>query len=424
MTDSSRESIKKYLLVNPIDRSKPNCYSKAAKHFGVDSEVVRRVWRSLRDSGLVENNNKTSFKSGINGAEITQIVNERVTTLEDLIRVCNIDTDQWTISRWECNKWEVGASTDKGVVVTPLFQVKAKLEPRKLDTDILKQKEFLLKELKAYSPKYDKVTYKPDQLGAECLLELSLFDLHFGKLAHKDESGEDYDLKIAEKRFKTAVKELLKRTNLKIVDRIFLPIGNDLINIDNLLSTTTAGTPQDTDTRFHKIVTTVKRVLIETIDELSQIAPVDIVIVPGNHDTTVTFMLGEILDAWYFNNPQVTIDNTVKLRKYYKFGKNSFQLTHGDREKHVDLGLIFASEEPKLWAATKHRFCQLGHFHKSKKINYISVDTHQGFQIQIMPSLSANDAWHTGKGYNSLKQAKAFLFHPTEGLIGEYTYTV
>ncbi len=417
--------IKEYLLKNPVDRSKNNCYAKAANHFGVPTETIRRIYRRLRESGLVENEaTKSQFVAKGDITEITSLVKERIVTLEDLIRVCNIDTEEWNIVRWECNKWEVGAKLDDGTItVEPLFQVKAKLERRKLDTDLGKQKELIISELKKHAPIYEAIDYNQEQ-DRESLLEISLFDIHFGKLAHKNETGEDYDLKIAEKRFKTALRELLKRVNLKLVRKILFPVGNDLVHVDNIVNTTFAGTPQDADTRFHKIVTTVKRVLIETIDELSLIAPVDVLIVPGNHDTTVTFLIGEILDAWYSKNPNVSVNNAPKLRKYYKYGKNGFQFTHGDREKHLDLGLIFATEQPILWAGTKYRFCQLGHFHKQKKTNFVSVDTHPGFQIQIMPSLSGTDAWHAGKGYASLKQAKAFLFHPEEGLIAEYTYTI
>ena len=118
------------------------------------------------------------------------------------------------------------------------------------------------------------------------------------------------------------------------------------------------------------------------------------------------------------------IDNAPKLRKYYQFGKNSFQFTHGNEEKHEALGLIFATEQPRLWADTKYRFAQLGHFHKNKKINYLSVDEHQGFQVQVLPSLSGTDFWHKSKGYNSLKQAKSFMFDAYKGVIGEFTITV
>ena len=86
--------------------------------------------------------------------------------------------------------------------------------------------------------------------------------------------------------------------------------------------------------------------------------------------------------------------------------------------------MIFAAENPKLWADTKQRYIQIGHFHHNKKVTTLQTQEFQGFQVQILPSLSGSDAWHKGKGFDSLKQAKAFLFNKEEGLIGEFSYTV
>jgi hypothetical protein len=146
--------------------------------------------------------------------------------------------------------------------------------------------------------------------------------------------------------------------------------------------------------------------------------------VSGNHDPESMFMIGEILDAYYHNNSSVNVDNSAKQRKYYQYGKCGFQYTHGNDENHKDLGLIFATEQSELWANTEFRFSKLGHFHKNKKLNYISVDEYQGFQVQILPSLSGTDAYHASKGYMSKKQAKGFLYHKEKGQIAEYTHTV
>jgi len=448
-----REMIVSYLIKNPIDRSQDACYRKAADKFGVSPEKIRRIYRTLRENGLIpgdlvntKSGKRTSdkhFKENVKSgqADVTVVTHKRIKTLEDLLEVCEVDGKEWEVISWECNKWEVGRKdksvewhikngqtkrgdvSDSGkIFVEPLFQVKAKLARRKVSTDLRKQKEVILKEIQAYSPS---ITPLPKEYSTtDNLLEICIPDPHFGKLAWREETDEDYDLKIAERRVKEAVRSLLGRVNLNMVQKILFPLGNDLINIDNRNNTTTAGTPQDSDVRYMKIIKTVRRILVEVIDELSAIAPVDVVIVPGNHDLTSSLMMGEILDAFYYNNQRVNIDNAPKLRKYYQFGLNSIQLTHGNEEKHESLGLIFATEQPKLWAATKFRFSQLGHLHKNKKLNYLSVDEHQGFQVQVLPSLSGTDFWHKSKGYNSLKQAKAMLFNPNEGLIGEFTTTL
>lgn len=442
-----------HLIENPIERGEAGCYARVAEIFGVNAEKIRRIYRTLREIGLVPNDpvetssghksNDRQFKENVRTgqADVSFITGKRIKTLNDLLEACEVDANEWEVVTWECNKWEVGRkdrsidwSSKNGVgtgkvkdtgkiFVEPLFQVKAKLARRKIENDLVKQKNVLLAELKKYSPTVKTVATDTFIKYKSNLLEICIFDPHFGKLAWREETDEDYDLKIAEKRVKEAVADLLTRINLDTVKRILLPIGNDLINIDNRNNTTFAGTPQDSDCRYMKIIKAVKRILVDIIDNLSSIAPVDVIVVPGNHDTTSSFMMGEILEAFYHNNDRVFIDNAPKLRKYYQFGQNSIQFTHGNEEKHESLLAIFATEQPKLWAATKFRFAQLGHFHKNKKLIHASVDEHQGFQIQILPSLSGTDFWHKSKGYSSLKQAKAFLFDPEKGQVGEFTTT-
>lgn len=331
-------------------------------------------------------------------------------SIEELERIFKIDKSKFEIQRY----WSSfnGSSWKTTVDVKKLTD----------DLSIQAQASILLNELKTFSPKVGKFTYQKTK-GEKYLLELSTAELHLGKLAHEDETGEDYDLKIAQSRFNKSIDSLLNRIDLNNVERILFVVGNDFINIDNYNSTTTAGTPQSTDSRFHKMIDAAKKVVIDTVEKLLSIAPVDIVVVHGNHDKQTTFLLGHIVEAYFHNNKNVSVDNRPTQRKYYRYKTNSIQLTHGNEEKHQDLGLIFATEQPKLWSDTAFRFCQLGHFHKNKTISYVSVDEYQGFQVQVLPSLSGTDSWHASKGYNSKKQNKAFLFSESEGLIAEYTYT-
>lgn len=443
-----KKQIKEYLIENPVDRSKKNPYGKAALQFGVTAEQIRRLYCQLRNAKLVPENytegpqigqeftqgdNSTTFNENVEKgtAEATAVVNKNIRTLQELVEVCQIDLEEWEITRWLCNQWCVGAKNNQNKIeVTPLFQVKAWLSKRKVDTDLGKQKDLIIKELYEKAPTFDVLNSlgtfinANDKVEKKFLYEISLHDLHIGKLAWGEESGENYDLKIAEERAKDAIKSLLDRVDLRKVERILFPIGNDLIHIDSKDNMTVNKTVQDVDCRFLKIIKTAKRILIAIINDLSLIAPVDVLTVMGNHDATTSLLMSEILESYYHNNTRVFIDNSPKSRKYYQYGCTGLQLTHGDQENHKDLGLIFATEEPKLWAATTLRQCQLGHFHKSKKTNWVSVDSHQGFQVQILPSLSSADAWHYKKGYVGLKQSKGFLFHKTEGLVGEFTYTV
>lgn len=435
-----KRQVQRFITENEASLSKQELYSAIAEHFDLDRKTISKYYLELQNKGILEDVNSI-VPAKYTNKEVNKILQQtgedltvsltldyEIKTLEQLLAVCEVDTTKWEVKSWQCGKRDIhNRNAEKQLVLTPTFTVRAYFKQITADNSLVVQKDILLKELLQNSPYPDfSVTheYKEKPVNTNNLLELALFDVHFGKLAHKEESGEDYDLKIAAKRYKDAVTALLGRVNINSLEKILLPVGNDLINIDNNQGTTTAGTSQDTDSRFYKIVRTVKNLLIETINMLSDIAPVDVIICAGNHDQQTSFMIGEMLEAYYHNNSLVNIDNGAALRKYYSYGKVSIMFTHGDKEKHSSLGMIFAAENPKLWGATKERYVQIGHFHHNKKINYLSTEEFQGFIVQILPSLSGSDFWHNGKGFIPLKQAKAFLFNKTEGLIGEFPYTV
>lgn len=428
---SKRKEFLQDLLVNGRGN---RSWEQIAKQYEISTgEAARGYWKRHKKTDKIADNQQVtnyivdledkviSLEEDLKNskAELTYRSKEEIRSLEELIEKTKIDLKKWKIVRWRQNYW--------GNINDPHWQVRAELEPRKLDKDLELQKDFLLAEIKKYQEESKfgiDYEYSVHKYPLEYLLELSIPDLHIGKLAWGEETGEDYDIKIAVERYKKAISTLLSRAPINSLARIVLPVGNDLIHIDNAENQTTAGTVVDTDSRFAKIVQVAKKLLIETIDELKQIAPVEVIIVRGNHDSTVTFLLGEVIDAWFHADPLVTVDNSPKWRKYYQYGKVGVQLTHGDKEKHDELGMIFANEEPQLWADTKYRFCKIGHFHKTKKLNWVGIDSKPGFQIEVIPSLSGTDEWHSGKGYLSNQQAKAFLYHKEEGEIAEYTYSV
>jgi hypothetical protein len=390
-----------------------------SKRLGISELEVEKLLKQLRYREPLEEEIEDEEESLIHNVEkgtlrATKLVSTEPKTPEDIIKLHNIDTKKWKLSQfWSKQK------KDKWLISALFTAIKT-------SEDIVKQKDIILEEVRNFVTSNTSKAYIPTRnhkTREGHLYEISLFDLHFGKLAHSEEVGQDYDLKIASKRAEVAVEDLLSRVDLGIIDRILFPIGNDLLNVDNSFRTTTGGTPQDCDTRFHKMVKTTVRVMIDQINKLASIAPVDIPVVVGNHDTVTSFMVGEILEAYYHANSKVTINNLASRRKYYQYYENGFQFTHGNEEKITELGMIFAAEQKRLWADTSFRFCQIGHFHKEKQIQFLTKDSFQGFQIEILPSLSGPDAWHNTKGYISNNSAKSFLYHKKDGEVGAFKHT-
>jgi len=346
---------------------------------------------------------------------------ERIRNADDAIAKAGVDPAIWEIERVLVNGWDTTMKMRIGdedkVTVNQNQQIKVWLR-RKVPLIAEKAAEALIKRMNLHSPKYPKLP-KFKKIKDPHLLEVSVFDHHFGKLAWGEETGTNYDLDIAERIFKEAVEDLLAKAKSFPVERILFPVGQDFFHVDNPANTTINGTVQDVDGRYQKMFQTGALACIKMIDRMSQIAPVDILSVPGNHDRTMAWYLAAYLKAWYRLCDRVSVDLSPKLRKYYPYGATLIGLTHGDEEKHRDLPIIMAGEVPQLWAESLYREIHTGHWHKKKETWYNSCDTHGGVPVRVLPSLSGTDFYHYRKGYvNNRQAAEAYLYSFRDGYAG------
>jgi hypothetical protein len=389
---------------------------KQNKAVSAEDEILNETWVAKRTSENVEFNQLIEQKVTNEGKELElkSLWSSEPKSPEEIEKAHNIDKTKWKLSSYWSKLGKDG-----------MWTVSAYFKATEIDSNLEMQKSVILDEIKAHTTQsLDRpyIIYRPQASIEDLLLEICVFDPHFGKLAWEDEGTDNYDLDIAEKRFKEAVNELLGRVDLTKVRRIHFPVGNDLFHIDNDANTTTHGTSMHSDSRFPKLVQRIRKILVETIDIISTIAPVDVTVVPGNHDTQSCFMMGEIIDAWYHNDSRIFINNSPRSRKYYQYGVNGFMYCHGHNEKWGDFIKLFAAQEPQLWAETKFRWAKIGHLHHNKKMEYWSQEDDHAFQVQVIPSISSDDKWHFDKGYHSLKQAKAFLYHKEKGEIANYNH--
>lgn len=257
------------------------------------------------------------------------------------------------------------------------------------------------------------------------LLEVSPVDLHVGKYAWGEETGEDYDITIAERVFTDAITEILDRAKGYSLDGIVLVVGNDLLQTDSEAGTTTAGTHVDTDSRWAKSFRRARAINSWAIRQCAAIAPTRVVVVPGNHDSMTAFCIGEVLDAEFHDTPHVEVDRSLRRRKYLRYGVNLIGWTHGNEEKHADLPLIMAQECPEEWSKTIHREFHTGHLHKMKETRFTAGDSFNGVRVRVLPSLCSPDAWHYMKGYVHEKRAcEAYLWSRERGYAGHISANV
>ena len=408
---------------NPNIGSYEKIRSMVRQYRGERGDWCRRNFRGgVETSKTTKQNTEevTQDKKGNTNTVTSKSV--RIKTLEDLIKHCCIDLEEWEIERHIVNKWEVGAKNNKNdLIVAPLYQVKAWLK-RKTDYIAMRNvRNEIIADIRKASRNIPKIIHHKAKDSR--LLEISVADAHLGKLCWGAETGDDYDLSIAAAEYRKAVQSLVSSASPG-VDRILYVVGNDFYHYDTINNETTAGTLQDTDTRWQKMFRAGRMAIQDTAIMLSSIAPVDIVCVQGNHDWERVFYLGEVMEAVFSNNKNINVDCTVKPRKYYQYHSNLIGFTHGDKEKITDLPLIMASEQPALWAATKFREIHCGHIHKKKDIKWVDIDEHRGVRVRYLPSISGIDSWHNTKGYLNQRSAEAIEWTRKDGIAATYSHNL
>lgn len=349
-------------------------------------------------------------------------IDDRIKTVEDAVTKANVDLEIWEVERSVINSWEVGVKgglidNEPIIKVQTLWQVKVWLR-RKVQKVYEDAVNGLIERMAKHAPTYKSVK----KSNGDHLLEVSIFDLHFGKLAWERETGSNYDLKIAERVFANAVTDLLSKSRGFSVDRVLFPIGQDFFHIDNPTKTTVNNTPQDVDARYSKLFEAGTMACVHAIDMLRESAPVKVLYVPGNHDRTSAWHLAAFLSAWYRNDDEVEIDMAPTTRKYEHYGCNLLGFTHGDEENHRDLPTIMASEVPNAWAESTCREWHLGHFHKKKETRHVTGDSYGPVHVRVLPSMSGTDAWHYRKGYvQGRRAAEAYVWNKLDGYVGHFS---
>lgn len=191
---------------------------------------------------------------------------------------------------------------------------------------------------------------------------------------------------------------------------------------------TAAGTPQDIDSRLERIRTKIRVAVVRGIDLARTIAPVDVFLVPGNHDKASNYSLGEVLFAWYRNDDLVDVVYSPMKRKFYNFGKTTLMLTHGEeyRRGRDNLPMIMADECPPEWWVASHNGCRdilTGHNHIKLRGKYhptSEINESRGIRTRSLPGLTPEDSWHFEQGYRHRRAATLLCYSAEGATVGEH----
>lgn len=265
-------------------------------------------------------------------------------------------------------------------------------------------------------------------------------DLHVGKRGWSSETGApDYDLAESRRRLVGATETLLHRLPCR-PEKIIACVGGDLLTADTMRGTTTRGTPQDMAATAREMWHHACAITLTGVDLLAQLrVPIEVQVVPGNHDRLTAEALGSVLWAYYREHDLVHVESATQTilggedvpggmhMRVSEYGRNLLCFVHGDGvRKPAELAQLLAHHFPAAWGRTRHRHVFHGHLHHTRvgrqRMRIETADAiveDGGLWRWCMPSLSGMDAYHAGEGYSTSEPALlGVMLDPDAGWTG------
>lgn len=343
---------------------------------------------------------------------LIEICEGEIITPELIMQKHNIDPTKWKVVTYKNNYWNAQNKADGKII---MYQSKVVVKP-------IDSSEITYEDIDEYFANKDfttkpKVKLFPIHDDCEDSLEIAYADNHLGLLSWNGETGSDYDIHIAEERFKATFIDILQRSlgkKYKLIN--FVTLG-DILHIDNLSNTTTKGTPQDTDGRLTKIFSAAVDLMCECIDMLLDLqCPIKYTYTAGNHDTFSGFALAKCIEKVYQNNPNITFDISPNPQKIHIYGNTLVGYCHGNMNKK-NLGEWLQKSYRKEFGQCKFAEVHCGHLHSE------SVKENCGVLIKHLPTICESSLWEHTEGYNSQKGVMCFVYNDKTGLRNTwYTY--
>lgn len=337
---------------------------------------------------------------------LVEITEEQSKDVNFMLEVHGFDSSKWKLLNIKNKVWNVYSKLDK---ISTLYSSAITAKPL--------ENEFSLNNIDSYfkqdHPEWATVpmrNYTNNYDDSEEFLEVCVPDLHIGLKSCADETGVEFNYEIAEYNFFKCIDDIIERSRHKKFSRIyFVPLG-DFLHYDNAHGTTTKGTPQDYETRYHKMFDVAQGMLIKAIDMLAELAPITIPYIEGNHDAVMGYSLFKGASFAYRNNSRVTFDCGHKSRKFVKEGDCLLGWCHGNMAK-TNLTEWLQIEAREEFGQTRFAEIHGGHLHSSV------LHDKSGIIVRLLPTITGASAWEYNKGYYSAnKSMNSFVWNRKTGL--------
>ena len=361
--------------------------------------------------GLAEREQSVEQTESADGLE-ARANGSRIKTVDDLLRHIKADLTRFEVAESQATKYEV-ATKDLAtgrVSTTELHRVFVKLRP-KAGPSVEERVTAILEG--AFATRKPLIGNVSRGTANDLLQGIVIADPHIAKLAWGDGTGaQSYDTDIAIRTIRDGVTALVEAgTERKVGTRHFWILG-DYFHHDGQ-GATTKGTILDYDSRVQQMLKRGTEVLFDLIAASAEAVETRVILVPGNHDRTLTWALQRILVSEFRRNRRVQIDDSNTTTKYLQHGQVLIGLDHGDKGKQR-LAEVMAAQCAVEWGQTIYREMHTGHLHGKA-----AISTHGGITVRTHAALCPPDQYHADEKFSvSPRMIEGFVYHRGGALVG------
>ncbi|MGD6876787.1 hypothetical protein [Bacillus infantis] len=298
-----------------------------------------------------------------------------------LLEAHGFDKNTWELVNAKNNIWNVHSKQDG---VQTLYSSKITVKPK---VSGFNMEQFI--EVVAKNAKPIHIEKQESSLSHSKLLEVSLYDMHFGV------SSLEY--------YQPHLEEIVHKIRSRSWDKVLFVVGQDLLHNDNFKGQTANGTmieKVDMVKAFDDALQFYKTVISEALEVAKN---VDCIYVKGNHDESISYGFFRTLQATF---PQVNFEGSLKQRKGFTWEKVFIGLTHGDKGTNRMVE-NFMTEYGKLIANAEVKEIHSGHLHQE------IVKDKFGISQRTLSTANMTDGWHDDNGFiGANKRFQLFEYSP------------
>lgn len=350
-------------------------------------------------------------------------------TLQQISDKYDISTRNVSIRKARLAKKGVGHGGDVTRLVPDGYKIKGtstltdelgntKLQWVKTDTDAERQYELMKAAVEGLCADINPVAptpYPKKKQNSNLLNLYTVSDFHLGMLAWADETGDDWDMRIAEDLFARWFDAAFRQAPDAATGVINL-LG-DFAHFDSLDAVTPAsGHVLDADTRYQKLVRYMIRMVRRVISKaLVKHKLVKLVIVQGNHDESGMIWLAEMFHTLYANEPRVHVDTSADVYKMIQHGKTTLFFHHGHKCKFDAIEPVMIAKFRKAFGESEYSYAHVGHLHHQKIVES------RNMVVEQHRTLAAKDAYASRGGWMSKRSANVITYSADFGEVGRIT---